>query len=757
MRAALFLFFALCLICSCVAEFDISYTPIQNGGAEDGMGTWWYSAWVSSVAYASPQGSRCFRFIPPANSHADLRSPLMPIRRGEQIQLSYYFKSAAGASIQYGSSYVTVRSYGLNTSVVLSETRYYFNLCSDWTCFEHTLTVDPNAYYIDVRFMFNDVTTGKAASGTMYVDAISMYREIKYSPLYKDIKPLSSGNLLYVYTRGPDAKDNEFIAIQTLQGIVARTDRPRIWINVGDPTFKNNLANNYGIYFSTQYDGDLAAMLGRFKANTSGQYVLYSIADKPSISVATAMAGILNAVAIDVALESVAIAKGYTMAVDVRGKNCRWVWENYRQHLADDAVIVHSNDFTTNVSAHYFRDWSAATKTLEWWYNNETYSRSVYRSMAPASPAYGWQEAFTSDEGLTIKVHSEEGLYQTPCDWMVNLSVHAAFGEPMKNVNFKQKVSRAKPVKETGVHYVTFILSDADNILTEVGTNSFYSQSKFYANPHRGQFPMGWGMGTSLVELAPTGLELWYRNATPNDAFVAFCGLGYFYPSVAPYIQTHAKRLGEFMDRADLRTLLLIDRFRPASVLTSDYYNKIKWFTALKQVRGMFYLEYDVYSAYNGQMYWFDNKPMVTARYVFSDNEYDPSIVTTAAELASNINSLPKDPTSQNGYTFVIVHAWTKGIDDVYDTIQLLDSNVRVVQPEDFIEQLYLNMKPCHGISGDGDFDGDCRVDERDLSVFAQQWLNHGTSLDADADASGNVDNADFRYLGADWQKLLTE
>lgn len=67
-------------------------------------------------------------------------------------------------------------------------------------------------------------------------------------------------------------------------------------------------------------------------------------------------------------------------------------------------------------------------------------------------------------------------------------------------------------------------------------------------------------MAPSLVELSPAGVEMWYKDATPNDVFVAYCGLGYFYPNVAPYMETHAERLSGFLERADLRTLLVIDR-----------------------------------------------------------------------------------------------------------------------------------------------------------------------------------------------------
>jgi hypothetical protein len=515
-----------------------------------------------------------------------------------------------------------------------------------------------------------------------------------FYPLYGDIKPLSPGDTLYVFAKGRRGQDNQFIAIQTLQGVVSRTDRPHVWIDAGDPVFAKYLSEKYDIQFDRQYAQDFPALLEKLKPYTSGRYVLYDIRDKPSISAATTLAGLLDGAAIDVELEAAALEKGYVQAIDVRGKDSRWVYETYWDQLNHHAMVVHTPADRDHPSASCLRDWGPALKALDWWYNDEEYSRKVYSSVNSCSPVYGWQDPTTRDEGLTIKLHSEEGLFQIPSDWMVNLSVHASMGSALKDRKFIQKAPRRKPVTEKGVHYVTFILSDMDNILTEIGTHSFYSQTKFYRNPHRGQFPMGWGMAPSLAELSPAGIEMWYNDATPNDVFVAYCGLGYFYPSVFPSMQAHAQRLAEFMERADLRTILLIDRLLPEKNLTDAYGETARWFASLQQVRGMFYLEYVRYAPYNGKIFWFENKPMITARFDFRSEHFYSAVRTTASSLARSINELPKDPAGPDGYTFVTVHAWSKGLDDIYDTIQMLDADVRVVNAEEFIELVSENLGP---------------------------------------------------------------
>jgi len=668
---------------SSAAQYDTSYSLLVNGSAEHGLKGWEVTGKVS-VAQGGVKDSRCFKID--AGQGGTLKSGLVSVRRGEAICLAFQYNVPARAGILTG----RVRSWGADKKTLLSSSD--FSCASPkggWAQQTHEFTTDPAAFWLDVVF---EVKAGAQGVGVL-LDDISLSREIKYAPLYADVKPLSKGDTVYVFTNGGRFENNQFVAAQTLQGVTARRDRPWLWIDAGDDTFVTDLEEQYGIRFDRSLSRDLPALLEKLKAYTSGTYVLYDMRDKPSLSAAATLAGVLDAVAVDTNLEPVAQSKGYTKAIDVRGKDCKWVYENYRDQINDNLLIVHTNDSRFHPSAFHMKDWAAATKALSWWYDDEALSREVYGSMAPCSPVYGWLDASTEDEGLSVKMHSEEGLFQVPSDWMLNLSVHASMGRALKDKTFKQKVARKAPVTEEGVHYVTFIMSDMDNILTEIGTNSFFSTRKFYRNENRGTFPMTWGMAPPLTELSPNGVDLWYRNATEKDAFVAYCSLGYSYPASMPYLQTHARRLGEMMERADLRVLLLIDYLLPDRPLDQSYYETAKWFTALEQVRGMIYLEYIQYAPHGHKIFWFDGKPMVTPRFDFRTETFYPAVRPTAQALADSINALPKDPHSPDGYTAVTVHAWSKGMNDIAETVKLLDPDVRVVQAEEFIELIRANLK----------------------------------------------------------------
>ena len=116
---------------------------------------------------------------------------------------------------------------------------------------------------------------------------------------------------------------------------------------------------------------------------------------------------------------------------------------------------------------------------------------------------------------------------------------------------------------------------------------------------------------------------------------------------------------------------------QPDRELTEDYYEYAHWFTDLEQVRGLFYLEYVCYAPHQGRIFWFDGKPMVTARFDFRTETFYASVRPTPESLADSINALPRDPACETGYTMVTVHAWSKGMDDIARTIDLLPGRRR--------------------------------------------------------------------------------
>jgi hypothetical protein len=226
---------------------------------------------------------------------------------------------------------------------------------------------------------------------------------------------------------------------------------------------------------------------------------------------------------------------------------------------------------------------------------------------------------------------------------------------------------------------------------------SFIQGADRYASPYRGTFPMGWGMAPSMVQLGPTVLKYWYDHATRLDSFIGYSsGLGYFYPSQFPALEEHLAVLDKYLARADLNSLCILDSFWPKDMTQSNYRPIGGQYAGMRSLRGFFYADVNGdYARYHGKILWFNGKPMVTCRYTLWNESQYKGISSTGLELAKSINSLPSNPSSESGYSFVIVHAWTYGMNEIRTCVNNLHPNVRVVTPVELIEQLYLhNLAP---------------------------------------------------------------
>ena len=67
--------------------------------------------------------------------------------------------------------------------------------------------------------------------------------------------------------------------------------------------------------------------------------------------------------------------------------------------------------------------------------------------------------------------------------------------------------------------------------------------------------------------------------------------------------------------------------------------------------------------------------------------------------MAQNINALPTDAYSSDGYSLIATHAWTKSVDSIIACAALLDSNVIVVTPDEFVKRIQNKMGSTLGLS----------------------------------------------------------
>lgn len=455
----------------------------------------------------------------------------------------------------------------------------------------------------------------------------------------------------------------ESTLVATLQGIVARTSTQQIYIDLvagGYPTWLQDLQTSYGVTVSPV--ADPWWLVDHFQSSLTG-YILYQSGDD-SINVATSLAGVERAVAVEASLESQAIAHGLSLVLDVRGLDEAWVQANHGHRLNPFAAFEQTEGLD-----HQLRDYAVLSRALTFYDGNSSFRDTVMDDLGLDGIAYGWGDA-SLGEDVFIGSSSERGVFTVPSDHAHNLAPLS--GMP---VQVQSQATHSSPAAQSGVHYASFLMTDGDNVQFLLG--NFQSDTRWFGSPLRGSFDMGWGIPPSLARIAPTVMRWYYDNASTSpgrDFFVVGpSGGGYLYPSQYPAadLQLHVDRMAAWMALGDLNQVEILDHHSLFDTSLWDVY------TARPEIDSLIYLEYGDHSEPQGTLVWSNDKPVLTPRIKLW-NGLPNSDETTIQNV---INSAPRDPTSPQGYSLVIVGIWGHSLDDIDSIIAGFSPDVQVVTP----------------------------------------------------------------------------
>lgn len=465
---------------------------------------------------------------------------------------------------------------------------------------------------------------------------------------------------LHVLPRaGLDTADAVLAA--TLQGLLARRPGEGIYLEMaglGYGVWLQDLADRYVVPLRPATD--VWDLVDRFRRDAGG-YVLY---DEPEVNVATTVAGMTGAVAVEAGKQALAERHGLRLAADVRGRDDAWVRDTYWGRLRHDVVFEQRPEL-----ADELRDYAAMAGAYAFYDGNTALREQILGALDSDASVIGWGDA-TGGEDDFVGPSSDTGVRTIAADHARNLSVlssvraehvHQRPAGPLPNGNDK--------------HDVTFLCTDGDNVQWLLG--DFQSDQRWYAAPNRGT-GLGWGVAPGLVDLAPSVLRWYYDHAGQDRFTVGPSGAGYFYPSRYPRadLDRHTARLADDMTRADLGVVQIIDvgSFDDTS-LWSSYLRQ-------KQIEGLIYLEYSRYDGLGGRIVWADDKPVISARAMLWDGLDGADEASVTAEL----NASPADPHSQDGYSVVMWHAWSKTAADVQTVIDGLAPHIEVVPPDTLVK-----------------------------------------------------------------------
>ena len=484
---------------------------------------------------------------------------------------------------------------------------------------------------------------------------------------------------LVVISQGNLTTSAQQLLIATLQGVVARQSGAKIYIDGGSgySIWDKHLNTAYGIPMTTVTSPWV--LLNQFKGLVHGYIRCNLSANTNSLDAATSLCGPYNAIAVDTSIESTVKSYGITnLIADMSGASDQFVWTNaspnYNAMLSRSVVVEQKQSFYANL-----RDYATLANAFTFFEGNDSFRASVIGTMNPAAACLGWGDA-SQGEDVFVGADSSAGVVTIASDWALDLSTLSGIRDPL----IRQHTYDI-PTPQTNLNYVTFVMTDGDNVQENLG-----SDYTVYQSGYRGKFSFGWSLSASLADLAPSVLRWYFDNASngpSRDFFVAGpSGLGYFYPSQFPSsdLAVQIEQLNDCMTRADMDITQILD--------FNSFNNAALWnqYLAQPNINALIYLEYSQYNDPGGAIYFSTNgKPILSCSDLIWGGLESP------AQVAANANNAPRDPSNPSSYKLVEYHlndSTYPNLSSVLQVVTNLAAYVQVVTPEEYQRLVVANV-----------------------------------------------------------------
>lgn len=514
------------------------------------------------------------------------------------------------------------------------------------------------------------------------------------SQLKSNLPRLKTADTLY-YIKKSNLNTAEMVMIESLQGILAQ-NVSQIYI-LDNQYWFDYLSKNYNIKF-VEYT-DPWQLVNKFKSNLNDSgFVKFDFivnetaalyADKSgSINKADTIAGMERYLVVESSIVNKALSIGLKLKADA---SIDYEYDIFRKY---EKLLNKNMLFQQQYDNYALRDFGIATKALYFYdVSIEDQYYEVLDWVNPNGYIFGWH----LDEVSGVKLGSQRGLATIASDHALNLSVYAG----LPTTVLKQKITQKKESSSTNVHYVTFLGTDGDNVQYQV--NGMYKNINGYGSPQRGTIPFGWGVSPAMLDIAPNCLSNLYKTQTPSDNFfAAVSGIGYVNPDFVQFqsLMKFTKLTSNYMKALDLNVvnLLLASEDKQLEDFSSEntgvnLQRIVKAYSVNDGISGGIVNYGDRYMpkvAYGGVV-WSDGKPFVNTRETMWDNGLSKE--TFISQMAYRINHYAKDATLPEGYTAIMVHAWSYTYSDAISLSKLLDKDVIIVTPKEFISLMTKNIK----------------------------------------------------------------
>ena len=494
---------------------------------------------------------------------------------------------------------------------------------------------------------------------------------------------------LYVIDGDGLSKDL-YAMIVSLQGIVAQKEAKIYIKNPDNFVYAEKFVAEKGLTV-TEFSDPWELVLACKEHLADNGYVLFEGVGSFTVNTAATISGVEKWLSVPRSAQEEAERRGLALKADMTLKNrdgsyvntYESLYERYEDVLNKNVLIHQSPDLAT------LRDYGIAAAAFCFYTDESSKSSVDFREKvcsrtALNAPVLGW----STDEIGYVAQTTRNGLCVIASDHSSNLSYLSGCdsGEPIR-----QKYVAEKLVADGTKHYVALVMSDGDNLQWCQNlpfTHHYKDRQNSIAD-----YKLTWTAPPVMATLAPEALKYLYGNANANDSFICgVSGMGYINPTMFPRsrLSSFAEMTAEAMGRADLFTLAVLDN-------TTSLYRlgmAMRKYADTDGIPGGFMQIGDRYQELGGRMIWCGDKPFISVRkslwYTPDDGQSKEAFIK---RIADEINAMPADPTSENGYSYINIHPWSMTIADVDLFVSLLDEHIEIVSAEEMLHLVKANVR----------------------------------------------------------------
>ena len=432
-------------------------------------------------------------------------------------------------------------------------------------------------------------------------------------------------------------------------------------------------------------------------------YVLTDVKNNPESGIVASVAShVYNSIIVDVRDKEYFEKAGYSMKYDATHKTTLDAWHEFKDKCTNEALVImpvqtgelrefaiKNNLFVLNLNKKQGDPRSGQNVDL---------LEEVLAWLQPNVPVYGWEQGVSEDQ-FVARI-SKSGHPMIPCDWSYNHSLTSLLyterQQPVQAQSFNPKFIDFGKKR----NYVSFFLSDGDNIqwmMQDFATS-------FYDVPEAIEVKMSYGLPVSTLSMmAPAQLHNLMNLRRDECSVLEMLGGGYYY--IDTYSQNNnrndnlkvaAERLAVSMRRYHVG-LLGVMAMDVKSVASKEAYQA--FVDANDRLEGIIALQYSPYAGGGGEVFWVTNKngydiPVITVRYSLWDRiherEGSPDFIASKLKAEAQVES----------FSAICVHAWSRFEGNAHGAAAArlcagkLDGRFEVVNMQELVWRLRMSRHP---------------------------------------------------------------